>query len=88
MKITIQLRTIALSMMIGVAFIAPAKSNSDIDVSAQQLQAAIEAFGVSANDAKEATRISLIIIESQKVPTTESQKVAVTPDDLLDLSPY
>lgn len=62
---------------------------AEIDsANAKQLQAAIEAFGVSASQAEQAASASVAIINNQQKPNKKHQELADLPDDFADMNPY
>jgi hypothetical protein len=60
----------------------------DEPVDAKQLQAAIEAFGVSTNQAEQAASASVSIINDQQKPSKKHRELADLPDDFADMNPY
>lgn len=57
-------------------------------LTAVEIQVAIEAFGVVPNEAERAAQISMEMIEKIQQPAKINQRIAIVPDNLLELSPY
>ena len=74
----------------GVLFTAPVIADTNPDVlNKMQLQTALEAFGLSTDEAKNAVEASITLIEENQLqPDIKHQEIAEITDGLLDMSPY
>lgn len=84
-------------LLMGVMSFGFSTLNADIGtevdgvakVDVAQLQAAIEAFGVSSSQAEQAASVSVSMIEDQQEKSGKKyQEIADLPDDLIDMNPY
>lgn len=80
-------------LLLGLSFIAfpthAKDENINTVISATELQAAIEAFGVPSEQAKEATEHSAILIEEEKRATDKNyQDMLIVSDDFFTLTPF
>jgi len=74
--------------LIGISCLAPAQAEEQ--TSAAQLQAAIQAFGVSAEQAEKAAAHSIAIIEDKEKDANSKshQDMQIVSDDFFTISPY
>lgn len=78
------------AILIGLSCALPAQAGEQINsINSEQLQAAIEAFGVPTEQAKKATTESTIIVEKEKRASDKNyQDMLIVSDDFFTLAPF